>query len=65
MFSETTKAEAKLIYCSGLPVYVSTTYRKYWQLPPSSAYGSHAPIQELFERSIPKYEGKVSFFVKI
>lgn len=64
-FVEITKTEAKRVYCRGGDVYISTVYRTHWMLPASHCYSSHAPAEQLFERSIPKREGKASFFVKI
>lgn len=64
-YIEITKSEARRAYCRHVPVYISTTYRIYWKLPASHEYASHAPIEELFERSIPKSEGKVKFYAKI
>lgn len=61
-YIEITKEEAKIIYCNCEKVYVTTDERKMWRLPTSYEYNSHAPIEELFYRSIPEYEGKVRFF---
>ena len=61
-YTEITENEAKTLYCSSEKVYVSTNARKYWKLPASYEYGSHAPKEELFYRSIPECEGKVAFF---
>ena len=59
---EITKEEAKTVYCNHKKVYVSTDEREFWKLPASGEYGSHAPIEELFYRGIPMYEGNVRFF---
>jgi len=64
-FVEITKSEAKRAYCRGGDVYVTTTYRTHWKLPASHCYSSHAPIETLFERSVPSSEGKVRFFFGI
>lgn len=61
-YAEITREEAKEIYCKGNNVYICNDKRKYWKLPSSYEYSSHAPISELFERSIPKYEGKTKFY---
>lgn len=61
-YTEITKDEAKIAYCKGDDVYVSTDKRKYWKMPASYDYGSHAPIETLFHRSIPNLEGDVMFF---
>lgn len=61
-FVEITKEEAKIAYCKSKRVYVSTDEREFWKLPASGEYGSHAPIEELFYRGIPMYEGNVRFF---
>lgn len=59
---EITREEAKNMYCKGKNVYISTNNRTHWKLPASYEYGSHAPAEELFYRSIPQYEGKVKFY---
>ena len=64
-FVEITKTEAKRAYCRGGDIYVSTVYRTHWLLPASHCYSSHAPAEQLFERSIPSSEGKVHFFSKV
>ncbi len=61
-FIKITKEEAKEMYCKCKNVYVTTNERTHWKMPAASAYGSHAPIAELFYRSIPEYEGEVEFF---
>ena len=61
-YIEITKEEAKDIYCKNGDVYVSNKERQYWHLPPSYAYNSHAPIEELFYRSCPSNEGENRFF---
>ena len=61
-YTEITREEAKEIYCKGNNVYICNDKRKYWKFPASYEYSSHAPISELFERSIPKYEGKTKFY---
>ena len=63
-YMEITREEAKEIYCKGNNVYICNDKRKYWKLPASYEYkySSHAPISELFERSIPKYEGETKFY---
>lgn len=61
-YIEITEKEAKTMYCKCENVYVSTDARSLWKLPASYEYGSHAPKEELFYRSIPEYEGKVAFF---
>lgn len=61
-YMEITREEAKEIYCKGNNVYICNDKRKYWKLPVSYEYSSHAPISELFERSIPKYEGETKFY---
>lgn len=59
---EITEAEAKEEYCNGRNVYVSNDKRNYWKIPSSYEYGSHAPAEELFNRSVPKYEGENTFY---
>lgn len=59
---EITKKEAKELYCNGKNVYITTINRTHWKIPASYEYGSHAPVEELFNRSVPKYEGKVKFY---
>ncbi len=61
-YTEITENEAKTLYCSGEKVYISTDAREHWKMPSSWEYGSHAPKEELFYRSIPQYEGKTTFF---
>ena len=61
-YVEITKAEAKTVYCNCERVCISTDARELWKLPASYEYGSHAPVEELFYRSIPEHEGKVRFF---
>jgi len=62
-FKSITPDVAKQLYCKGYLVYVNTACRTHWRLPASYEYGSHAPAEELFYRSIPQYEGEVKFFV--
>lgn len=65
---EITREEAKKLYCNGKNVYITTSGTKVWQgrthwkIPSSSEYGSHAPVEELFNRGIPIYEGEVKFY---
>ena len=61
-FVEISKEEAKIAYCNHKKVYISTDSRKFWKMPASYEYGSHAPINELFYRGSPEYEGNVRFF---
>lgn len=46
-----TKEEAKRAYCQDKPVYVDNKYGQEL-LTPSGWYGSHAPEEELFYRSV-------------
>ena len=57
-----TREEARARYIKGQPVYATTTRRVGWKLPASGEYGSHAPIEDLFYRSIPTGEGEVLFY---
>lgn len=59
---EITKEEAKELYCKGKSIFVNTNLRNQWKLPPSYAYSSHAPAEDLFYRSIPTGEGEVAFY---
>lgn len=61
-YTEISKEDAKELYCKGNDVYICNDQREYWKLPAGYEYGSHAPITELFERSIPKCEGDVKFY---
>ena len=67
-FVEITMEEAKMLYCNGKDVYITTSGTKawkgrtYWKLPASGEYASHAPVENLFHRGIPEYEGEVKFF---
>ena len=61
-YIEITENEAKTLYCNGEKVYISTNTREHWKMPNAWEYGSHAPKEELFYRSIPEYEGKTTFF---
>lgn len=61
-YIEITEDEAKKIYCNGENVYICNNKRKYWKLPKSYEYGSHAPVEQLFYRSIPRYEGNTIFY---
>lgn len=61
-YLQITEEEAKKMYCEGHKVYVTTNKRTHWKMPSSYEYCSHAPAEELFNRSIPKYEGGVGFF---
>lgn len=63
-YKEVTEAEAKESYCNGLQIYVSTDKREFVKVPCSGDYGSHAPAEQLFYRSIPKGEGNNRYFVK-
>ena len=49
---EITKEQALEEYCKGQSVYVSTNIRSEWRLPPSYFFGSHAPVEDLFYRSV-------------
>lgn len=61
-YTEITENDAKIMYCNCENVYVSTDARNLWKLPASYEYTSHASAEELFYRSVPEYEGKVTFF---
>ena len=61
-YIEITETEAKKIYCKGENVYISNNKKNYWKLPASYEYGSHAPADKLFDRSIPEYEGINKFY---
>ena len=61
-YTEISKEEARNLYCKGDNVYVCNNRRKYWELPASYQYSSHAPVTELFKRNIPKYEGDTKFY---
>ena len=63
-YTEISKEEAKELYRNSNDIYICNNRRKYWRLPASSEYSSHAPITELFERSVPKYEGNTSFYIQ-
>lgn len=56
--------KAKENYCKGKKVFVSNDDRSYWKMPSSCEYGSHAPIEDLFYRGIPMYEGDNRFFIE-
>ncbi len=55
-------AMAKDLYCRGRSVYITTDKRSLFRLPASYEYGSHAPAEELFYRSIPDNEGEVRYY---
>jgi hypothetical protein len=57
-----THEEAKKAYCNGYSVYITTDRRKEWRIPASYEYGSHAPAEVLFARSIPTGEGIITFY---
>lgn len=61
-YTEITREEAKELYCKGNNIYICNNSRKYWKLPASYEYGSHAPAEELFSRSIPFGEGETRFY---
>ena len=61
-YIEITREEAKEFYCKGDNVYICNDKREYWKLPVSYEYNSHAPVEELFNRSIPNYEGETKFY---
>lgn len=61
-FKEITKEEAKRRYCNHEEVLICNKERFYWQMTPSWKYGSYAPIEELFYRSIPTGEGENRFY---
>lgn len=61
-YTKISKEEAKELYYKNNDIYICSNKRKYWKLPASYEYSSHAPITELFERSDPKYEGDVKFY---
>lgn len=63
-YTEITEIEAKEIYCKGLQIYVSTDKRDFVKNPCSGDYGSHAPAEQLFYRSIPKGEGDNRYYIK-
>lgn len=64
-YEEITQEEAKILYCNSLSIYVTTEQRDLWKLPPSYEYGSHAPIEDLFYRSVPQNEGQIRFYKQI
>lgn len=59
---EISKEQTLQEYCKGQSVYISTNSRSEWRLPPSYFFGSHAPVEDLFYRSVPKTEGTVHFY---
>lgn len=61
-FKEITKEEAKQRYCNYEEVLICNKERFYWQMTSPGAYSSHAPIEELFHRSIPTGEGENKFY---
>ena len=61
-YTEITREEAKNLYCKGNSIYICNNSRKYWKLPESYEYSSHAPAEELFNRSIPTGEGETKFY---
>lgn len=62
-YVEISQEEAKKIYCNdGEYVYISNDRREYWKMPASYEYSSHAPVDELFYRGIPEYEGTNRFY---
>lgn len=61
-YIEITREEAKELYCKGNNVYICNNVRNYWKLPASYEYSSHAPIEELFNKSIPFGEGETRFY---
>lgn len=61
-YTEISREDAKDLYCKENDVYICNDKRKYWKLPASYEYSSHAPTTELFERSVPRYEGDVKFY---
>ena len=52
VLSETSLEEAKIEYCKGTAVFVLDDDGDWRQLAPSWIYGSHAPSEELFYRSL-------------
>lgn len=67
-YTEISKEEAKLIYTHNMNeyarIYICNSKREYWRMPASYEYGSHAPAEELFHRSIPWGEGEARFFIE-
>lgn len=63
-YTAITKSEAKELYRKGTDVFICNDKRHYWKLPASYEYSSHAPTEELFERSIPCGEGDTKFYRK-
>ena len=61
-YIEITEAEAKEIYCKGGQIYITNNRRNFWRVPCSYEYGSSAPVEVLFKRSIPEYEGETKYF---
>lgn len=61
-YTEISKEEAKELYRKGNNVYLCNNVRKYWKLPASYEYNSHATEDELFNRSIPLSEGEAKFY---
>lgn len=59
---EITKEEAKQRYICSQRVYLSNERRTLWPMTPAGYYGSHAPLEELFYRTIPWGEGEAVFF---
>ena len=63
-YIEITELEAKGIYCGGEQIYITNDKREFFRVPCSGDYGSHAPAEVLYTRSVPTHEGKIKFFIK-
>ena len=61
-YKEITKEEAKQRYICSQRVYLSNERRTLWEMTPAGYYGSHAPLEELFYRTIPWGEGESTFY---
>lgn len=57
-----TEAEAKENYCKGEQIYTSENGADFYRVPLSYEYGSHAPVEVLYNRSIRKTD-KTKFYI--
>ena len=62
-YIEIQESEAKDIYCKVLQIYTSDNGTDFNKVPCSGDYGSHAPAETLFYRSVHKTEN-TRYFIK-
>lgn len=62
VYTEITEAEAKETYYKGGQIYTSENGTDFLRIPCSGEYGSHAPVEVLYSRSVQKTD-KTKFYI--